>query len=575
MRIRYLIYLSLTFLGTAYSQQPLNLHVSVIKDFEPTLADAYKINNLPAIIDTENVKVSFEYKLYPKQYPTNFYPTPLKPAKYTSESIATLYKNNLKLGGGIYSTLVATYAFNTTRNDNWSAGFYANHYSSRGKIKLKNNYKYDAFFSENNLEGYAKKFYKNYVIHTNAKFDRYVYNYYGHKIEFDSLFKMSKQIYSIGGIKAGYYTSHLDTTKIMHNADVMFNILNDKFSNFENNVYVTGSVSKIFNSQIFGGDISVNWYNINTSSDTNNKAIVSIFPWVRFFGEQWRLNCGFALEVDAYSDSTFYHYYPKANIQYNVIENFLIPFAGFNGKMIINTLTTLILHSPYIKPGLHFKNTNNLMHIYAGFKGNFSKNISYLLQGNYSLYENLPFFINDTLIPSKIIAQPGNFFDTIITPIIYNPENYFIVVYDGTKSKECQEVKFTGEIAFKHKEKLNIILSGNLLRYTLSNLDKPYQKPLWDVTLSSRYNIQQKFILTIDLLVIGDRWARTYNINKKTYENIKLSPFTDLNLKVDYYYSKLFGAFLKFNNILNKNYSYWNNYPVQKLQIIGGITMSF
>ncbi|MCX7862626.1 MAG: hypothetical protein N2449_06495 [Bacteroidales bacterium] len=534
------------------AQSNLHQEVSVVKPYEPTIADAFKINIMPNIVDTNKILSKFDYKLFPKLFPVYYQVTPIQPAKMTAESINKLYQGNVKFGYGIYNTLIGQVSWNTTRNRDFTAGIWANHYSSRGKIKLANDYRSPAFLSQNQVEIYGKKFISKATFYGNAYFNRNVFHLYGYNVAdttFDDTADSTRQRYVSFGTKLGYRTTHLDSSKINHQAELQYNYLEDKFSNFQHNIITTISGNMLYGKQFVGADVKINWNNINTKLDTNNKAIVTVFPWVRFFGDDWRINAGLAMEVDAYTDSTFYHFYPRANIQYNVIENFLIPFAGFDGKMIMNTLQTAILENPYIKPGSPLKNTNQLMNIFAGFKGNFSRNISYLFKVSYSLYDYLPFYINDTI----------------------NPQHTFILKYDGVPGKETQEVCFTGELAYKNKEKLNIFLNGNYFKYTLVNLLQPYHKPLWETSLTARYNLSDKFIPQLSLFVVGERYAFNHI---DPLHPIQLKPFVDVNFSLDYHYSKLFGAFIKFNNLLNKKYMYWNYYPVQRLQVLFGLSLT-
>ena len=49
------------------AQNNLNQEVSVVKPYEPTVGDAYKINQMPNILDTNKMTIQFDYKLFPKQ----------------------------------------------------------------------------------------------------------------------------------------------------------------------------------------------------------------------------------------------------------------------------------------------------------------------------------------------------------------------------------------------------------------------------------------------------------------------------------------------------------------------------
>ena len=50
---------------------------------------------------------------------------------------------------------------------------------------------------------------------------------------------------------------------------------------------------------------------------------------------------------------------------------------------------------------------------------------------------------------------------------------------------------------------------------------------------------------------------------------------TDINLGVEYRYSKRISAFIQFNNIASQRYFRWYKTPVQIFQVMGGITVRF
>ena len=55
----------------------------------------------------------------------------------------------------------------------------------------------------------------------------------------------------------------------------------------------------------------------------------------------------------------------------------------------------------------------------------------------------------------------------------------------------------------------------------------------------------------------------------------KLKPFIDMNLGAEYRYNKKVSAFIQFNNFTAKKYQFWTNFPVQSINIMGGVTLSF
>ena len=58
-------------------------------------------------------------------------------------------------------------------------------------------------------------------------------------------------------------------------------------------------------------------------------------------------------------------------------------------------------------------------------------------------------------------------------------------------------------------------------------------------------------------------------------EVIQLPGIVDLNLSVQYLFSDRLGAFLRFDNIIGRNYERYYRYPSRGIQIIGGVSINF
>ena len=56
---------------------------------------------------------------------------------------------------------------------------------------------------------------------------------------------------------------------------------------------------------------------------------------------------------------------------------------------------------------------------------------------------------------------------------------------------------------------------------------------------------------------------------------VNLDGYLDLNIAVNYTFTKKWSAFLELNNVFNKNYEVYSNYQVQGFQILAGAIYSF
>ena len=71
-------------------------------------------------------------------------------------------------------------------------------------------------------------------------------------------------------------------------------------------------------------------------------------------------------------------------------------------------------------------------------------------------------------------------------------------------------------------------------------------------------------------MIVKDVHAESDN----TY-TIDLTGYADVNLSIEYRYTKRLSAFVKFNNMLASKYAIWNLYNVQRFNAWMGATYSF
>ena len=79
------------------------------------------------------------------------------------------------------------------------------------------------------------------------------------------------------------------------------------------------------------------------------------------------------------------------------------------------------------------------------------------------------------------------------------------------------------------------------------------------------------------LKISGDIYYISGLVGLNVSENSKidLDSVADLNLKGNYQFNEKLGAFIYVNNLLNSNYSLYSYYPVNGINVLGGITLNF
>ena len=220
-----------------------------------------------------------------------------------------------------------------------------------------------------------------------------------------------------------------------------------------------------------------------------------------------------------------------------------MPYFGVDGYLDNNSNRKIVEENPYAVPTLAVRPTSNKLIGYFGLKGTISKAVAYNLKASYSIIDDAYFYVND-----------------ISNPLM----NQFTVVYDDVTLGTLH-----GELAVRPSDAWKIILQGNYYSYlTLVNEDRPWNKPKFDISLQMRYNMGEKIILNAGIFTIGSRYYENFNL--ATEETLPLT--FDLNLGLEYRYSKLLSFWARFNNMAAQSYYLYNQYPSFKFRVMLGFS---
>ena len=130
--------------------------------------------------------------------------------------------------------------------------------------------------------------------------------------------------------------------------------------------------------------------------------------------------------------------------------------------------------------------------------------------------------------------------------------------------------KISGEIAYVFSPEFKTWIGGYYHAYILDSLDKPYQKPLSMIQFGASGIIKKKLTLSAEIFSLGKRYAIDVANN-----TVEMDGFFDINLGAEYKINEEFSVFLNATNLLNNHYERYYSYPVQGLQIMGGIGWRF
>jgi len=540
------------------SAQIKDTTVTVVTDFTPTIADAYKINDYPEVKDSVPPVPKLSYSINSKKVFTPFAVIPIKPAKMLGEPLQKIYHSLLKAGAGNY--LYGEYFFNNLRSKEYSYGAHLKHLSFNGTI---DGYGFSGF-SDNRAEVYGKKFFRKHTLAGNLDYSRNVIHYYGYDIKAMQIKDndLIKQIYNNTGGIASMQSHYTDSVKINYLLNLKYHNCTDFYKTTENNFLAEVAFSGFYEKQLIEVPLAVDFYNNKFDTlENNNSAVIRFSPNLLASGNKWNTRIGLGIAIDAReNDNSRFLFYPNIDFNYNISNNIIIPYAGVGGGLKKNSLQSLTEENPFLLPNPDLENTSTKFELYAGLRGSISKSLTYNARTSYSKAENFHLFVND----NSDLVKKG-----------------FAVIYDTAAVWNVH-----GELQYQHMEKIKLIAKGEYNKYT--NTEKKdgenwyaWHRPEFEFTLSGNYNLKNKIVAKADIFVFGKRFA--YNTGQGQGPNISISASNikelpmviDGNLGLEYRYNKKLSGFLNLNNLGFKRYYLWNNYYSQKFNFMAGVTVGF
>lgn len=526
--------------------------VVVIKAYTPTISDAFKLNVMPKIKDTLNFKPDFSYQVVPFMFKTNFEVEPIRPAKIVGEPLGRLYGNYVKLGFGSDISPLAEVKINSVRSRKYTYGVEAGHHSSYGSFKI-DDHKYYPNFSDNYVSLYGTKFLKNKNLSGKLNYKGDKIKYYGFDPDSAEIAKkdIPDQMYNQLGASVRLKSDRVSKSKIDYDFDLGAYYFTDSEKSNETSVSLKADFRDQIKKSLVGFDTRFSLFNRNSVGDSLQHILVQIDPWVQRSAEEWQAKLGvnmFSLiNPDANSETFFY---PNIHFQFALADKFLLSYFGFTGKLENHYFLDVAAENPFIWAGFETKPTQHKKIIFAGFKANISSKLSFDIKATYDEMKDNMLFV-DSIGADRI---------------------QFLTVYD-----DMDMFNLKAELVFNVNEKFDCRLKGNYYTYfTLKKEQQAWDKPDFDISLAASYNMQDKLMFHTNLFMIGNRYARgEFDLSNNEFEEIKLVPTVDVNLGVEYRYTRKISAFLNLNNLIAAKYYQYNYYPTQRFHAQVGVTYAF
>lgn len=548
--------------------------VNVVKPYTPTISDAFKVNETPVLDDAENSKKEIiKYNIFSFPVASTFTPSKGKAEGVEKEKQAHLFNNYATFGGGNYGVLNAELFVNQELGANDYVGGMFRHLSSQGGIK---NVELDDSFYDISIDLTYGIREKDLSWNVDLGYQNQIYNWYGLPTGFGSSLTLNDRANLIDGInpQQSYNNIYLGSKislneSVLKEASVKFNHFSDAFGSSENRFYVKPSFEFNISGRAIKTNLIVDYLNgsfkknyWNTNSIKYGFANFGIAPSFAVQEDDWTVNIGLGLfySLDLENDNNKFLVYPQINASFKVVGDLMIFYAGAEGNLEQNTYSDFVSVNPYLSPTLNIVPTDKQYNVFAGLKGKLTNTVSYNIRTSY---------VNER---DKALFKSNDYTETN-TNENYAFGNSLQVVYDDMKT-----VSFYGELKADISDDVAFGIDGTFSSYTTDFQSEAWNLPSVKLNAKVDFNITEKWYAGANVFYVGERKDQKLNtniINVIAPSPITLDSYFDVNAHLGFRYSDRLTAFLRANNITNKNYQKWLDYPVQSFQLVLGVNYKF
>ena len=461
-------------------------------------------------------------------------------------SFGPKFMNMVKVGAGNYGHTLLNGHFGFMPKENQFQGIYINHDANRrGPVGTAYSGR-----NENEIKAYSKTFTGNYLLDGKISFRRTENNYYGRDEsafnvpirDLDIAYNKFNYSGSISNAKKDAKFDYLATSGLTY-VSTNYNAREWIWdSRLQSVLHVNDNLSAYLVGEMF---MSENTF----LQESNRRELYRVKPSFLYKNNRLSVTAGLNIvnEKDKLASLNKTRLFPVLKLDLKPTD-FLHVFVGLGGETYFNSFNQFAAENNWLGNKVALRNTTQSSNIYGGIKGSNERNLDFELKVAYSEFSDLGFFQNTAADSTR-----------------------FNLVYTGGL-KTVKVLNLSGQVNYQTFDKVLSILKYDYNSYKdLGELDKPFHKPLLNVSFTNSITFKDKLIVSPDVFYM----AGIYGFNPRTGSTVKMDDIIDLNLKVNYLITKKFDISVSANNLIGKTYQRYLNYANQGLNYTVGVAYSF
>jgi hypothetical protein len=514
--------------------------IDIISSFKPVLREAAKINFNAAPPAADTSKLKLKYEIPNQNLLFAYQPGSLKPLALSIDTLG-IFDNSSYVKAGFGSLRTPFLQTGISFGDGKTAGLniYAKHVGSDGKREFQKFTNTDVnlsgfFRSGNNLEWNAGIGMKQERI--------YKYGYEPVTLSFptDSI----KQTFQTVAARVSFHNIKKTEFGLLYTPELKIDVFSDHLKNSESNTVINLPLQKSITKE-FAIDLGLT-FDLTRLSPKNKSALNNtmyyISPSLLYKTKTLNIQAG----IRPSWDNKTFKMFPNILADVSTEDSRFTFQAGWTGYIRKTTYQYLASQNPWLWIPAELKNTW-IEERFAGFKGSVGDHFTYAAKVGFNKLTNQPLFINDYTNGSG-----GKSFRVV-------------------NESKINVVNLGGELGYNIGEKFSL-LSGLTFNQYSGFKDNAKAWGLLPIELKAAMRLQ----------IIRDLWLRSDFLAWTGPKYVKpngtdgaQSGAADLSAGLEFKIRNNISLWTQFNNIFNKEYQRWNQYPVYGFNFVGGVVFSF
>ena len=566
-----------------------NRSVSVQREYRPVIQDAGKIKSMPQVLEPNVEKSPAVYSNFNLPLNAGYNIHTLPAAVLVTDKPVYTDNGYARLGFGNYINTLADFAYPLINTTDVRLDFSLNHLGTfeekRMHTATKANLSFDKLFENFDLyvgigggHEYLKYYGNNYngadsVINLKTLATNYGNSLYLEKNR--AGINTTQRLYTLKGLSgdsigdtfwrfnARVGIRSLPTSTDLHYlAEVQYQSFSSHNGLTENLFRTQAGLSIPSNKNRMGLDVDM--YNMMYSSTSipafnywKAENVLTLNPYYSIDRPEYNVRLGLKTSL-SFEHGKFSNPSVDVRAEWKAIPQYLSLYGGLTGDYEVNTLNKTFAENPYMYSDLRLNNTYTPVEFFAGIKLKTLYNLLLDAYVDYKQIDNQYFFINKgySLAANSPVIMPA------ADSVIYT--NRFNVVYNNAR-----RLKLGVRANYNLQNKVNVELKWAYNSWTVENQQYAWNMPKYEAQLNTDIRINPNFTISANAFYEGVRFAGIGN------RAIAMHDKVDINLGVNYSYTKWLTVFGKINNLINNQYQDYYGYDVQGTNMMIGAAFSF